>query len=276
MTLKQEIDATLIAFVFALAGCGLFGHQLRWINEPARSAVEGLFRLANRFLYTFFNTSWALIYYFAFWQKPTLVALIVFAFLVDLVRLDRGLCRQIWSRIFSFRGPIVGGLALFAMVYFILVLNFDAKELTFGGAYLHYEQAMRDTTTLGAQAVFVFEIVGVSIGFGVLIFNSIRHAAGQEIFQRRSAPKPMRFSESYFFFFLLMFQALTFSAWMWDALPREHYDARITGGKILVVFFSIAASMFLLAIEKPKLDSVGSYPEGMGHDVNKSIKQTTN
>jgi len=111
--------------------------------------------------------------------------LIVFAVLVDLARLDRGLCKLIWSRILSYRGPIVVGLAFLAAVYFILVLNFDAKELAFGGAYQHYEQAIRDTTTLGAQAVFVFEVVGVSIGFGVLIVNSIRHAAGEAIFKRR-------------------------------------------------------------------------------------------
>jgi hypothetical protein len=71
------------------------GPTTKSIGLLLRAIIESLAGAANRFLYVLFNTTWSIVFFFAYWRNWTLAPLILFAVAVDLIGTDRDLCRKL-------------------------------------------------------------------------------------------------------------------------------------------------------------------------------------
>jgi hypothetical protein len=210
------------------------------------AGIEALAWAANRLLYAFFNTAWALVYYVVYWRKPTFAAVIVLAFGIDLLRFDRRRCEQVASHVSSRRSQIIWSLAVIALLAAIgaLVVAFDLRSIASGAAYLHYEQAKLYTTPARAALVYIVEFSGICFAFVLQAFLSVRPPTSAEI--ARVLIREQRFRQFWLLlFFVVMALGLgLFRGWdLWETGSTINPSYQ-PGTNVVPLFLYIASPMF--------------------------------
>jgi hypothetical protein len=222
------------------------------------AGIEALAWAANRLLYAFFNTAWALVYYVVYWRKPAFAAVIVLAFGVDLLRFDRRRCERVASHVSSRRSQIIWSLALIALLAAIgaLVVAFDLRSIASGAAYLHYEQAKLYTTPARAALVYILEFSGIGFAFVLQAFLSVRPPTGAEI--ARVPIRQQRFRQFWLLVvFVLMALGLAlfrlFDLWATGSTINTSYQP---GTNVAALLLYIVSPMFFAAAMKAWLTTV--------------------
>jgi hypothetical protein len=222
------------------------------------AGIEALARGGNRLLFAFFNTTWSLIYYFVYWRNPAFAVLIVLAFVVDLLRLDRRRCERAVLLVSSTRSLITWSLALIALLVAIaaLVVAFDLRSIASGGAYLHYEQAKLYTIPTRAALVYIVEFSGICFAFALQAFLSVRLPTSTEI--ARVPIRQQRFRQFWLlvFFVLIVLAVIVFRLWdLWETGSTINPSYQ-PGTNIVALLLYIASPMFFAVAMKAWLTTV--------------------
>jgi hypothetical protein len=227
------------------------GRTSKSIGLFLRAIIESLAGAANRFLYVLFNTTWSIVLFFAYWRNWALAPLILFAIAVDLIRTDRDLCRKLYFGFMAKRALLASGLVAALIAVSTIVALFDLREISFRGAFLHYEQAKLYTDLTRARIVYVVEATGVGIAFMLLIFFSVRQSAGETVIRKGPVGKQV-FRELWVF---LLFVALALTTLcvrvidLWESASTINQSYRPGTEPIAMLLYSAIPVFFAIGMK---------------------------